>query len=103
MADAAVRVVLDPAAIASLAETPEAAEMAQEAGDVIADRARDLAPKRTGAGAASIRADVGDDEDGYYADVSWDADHFYMGFAELGTERQAARPFLRPALDESSI
>jgi HK97 gp10 family phage protein len=29
--------------------------------------------------------------------VSWTREHFYMGFAELGTSRQSPTPFLRPA------
>jgi len=71
----------------------------QQVGDVVADRARSAAPKATGAGAESIRAEVRDDTDGPGADVSWDQDHFYLTFHELGTQHQPARPFLRPALD----
>lgn len=48
-------------------------------------------------GAASIRAELvrgGADPEVH---VSWDRDHFYMGFAETGTQHQRATPFLRPA------
>lgn len=94
---------LDNAAVEDLAADLEAQELAQEAGDVVADKAADLAPKASGEGAASIHAEIGVDAEGAYADVSWDRDHFYMGFHELGTERQPANPFLRPGLDSSSI
>ena len=37
-----------------------------------------------------------------YADVGYRKDKaFYGGFVELGTSQQPARPFLRPALEES--
>ncbi len=66
-------------------------------GDQIAADARTNAPKDTGAGAASIDYEVGDDDKGAYVRVSWDADHFYLLFAEVGTSTRSARPFLRPA------
>jgi HK97 gp10 family phage protein len=65
-----------------------------------AEAARDAAPKSTGAGAASIHAELVQTYNGVYvARVGWDRDHFYMMFHELGTSRMSARPFLRPALD----
>ena len=63
----------------------------------VAEVAANLAPKDTGGGAKSIRAELvkgsGDPE----VRVSWDRDHFFLGFAELGSEHQPARPFLRVA------
>jgi HK97 gp10 family phage protein len=94
---------LDASAIEDLGFTDEAEELAQEAGDEVAERAAELAPKRTGAGAASIHAEAGRDEDGVYADVSWTPERFYMYFQEIGTERVTAQPFLRPALEQTSI
>lgn len=94
---------LDSDAIADLAADDDAEQLAQEAGDQVAERAADLAPKATGEGAASIHAEVEVDEVSAYADVSWDRDHFYMGFKELGTEHEPAKPFLRPGLDASSV
>jgi HK97 gp10 family phage protein len=64
-------------------------------GEKVAQRAAQNAPKRSGAGARSIHAEVVGDE----VRVSWDRDSFYMLFHELGTSRMSARPFLRPALD----
>lgn len=97
------RLELNPAAIAELGFSDDAEELAQDAGDQVADIAYDLAPKATGEGAASIHAEIDSDDESVYADVSWDPDHFYMGFAETGTEHQPATPFLRPALDQASI
>lgn len=97
------RLNLDPDAVAELADRPEAVAMLEDVGEQVADRARELAPKVTGAGAASIQGQVGSDDEGAYADVSWDQDHFYMGFAELGTEHQPPTPFLRPALDQARV
>jgi HK97 gp10 family phage protein len=75
----------------------------QEAGDAVAANASSGAPKRTGAGAASIHAEVESDDQSAYADISWDPQHFYMFFAEVGTEHESARPFLRPALDSTTL
>lgn len=68
------------------------------AADAVVEDARDRAPKQTGAGAESIHAEQVDETPPTYR-VSWDPDHFYMGFHELGTEHEPARPFLRPAAD----
>jgi HK97 gp10 family phage protein len=68
-------------------------------GDRVAARARVLAPKDTGAGAASIHCEVIDVNGFPEARVSWTPEHFYMGFAELGTQHQRATPFLRRAAD----
>lgn len=64
-------------------------------------RAQHDAPKLTGRGAASIHSETFTDDTGTYEGVgiSWDAEHYYMLFAEVGTEHEAARPFLRPAMD----
>jgi HK97 gp10 family phage protein len=93
----------DPSALGDLLESAETAALMQDAGNAVAATAADLAPKRTGAGAASIHAEVEQDAESFYADVSWDKDHFYMFFAEVGTEHESARPFLRPALDSTQI
>lgn len=67
-------------------------------GWVIAEDAAKSAPVDTGRGARSIRAEMAKDEHGNpEARVSWDQAAFYMAFAELGTNHQPARPFLRPA------
>jgi HK97 gp10 family phage protein len=66
-------------------------------GKAIANDARAAAPKQTGKGARSIHHEVGVDSDGAYVRVSWSKEAFYMQFAELGTSKQNATPFLRPA------
>jgi HK97 gp10 family phage protein len=73
-----------------------AAEALRPAADAVAESAKARAPRRTGKGADSIHAErTGPTE----YKVSWDKEHFYMQFAELGTEKEPPRPFLRPALD----
>lgn len=94
---------LDAAAIAELGFDAETEDMLEDVGGQVADTARELAPKDTGEGADSIHGEAGVDDESAYVDVSWDRDHFYMGFHELGTEHQPARPFLRPALDSTKI
>lgn len=78
-------------------------------GEVVRERASELAPRSKGSGnhpkgghaadhllvvprpgAGEGRARVGPDKDGWY-----------LQFAEFGTRNKAARPFLRPALDET--
>jgi HK97 gp10 family phage protein len=75
----------------------EVADAFMEQGQRIAQRAAMLAPRDTGEGARSIQAKLfwihGEPE----VRVSWTREHFYMGFAELGTSRQSPTPFLRPA------
>jgi HK97 gp10 family phage protein len=67
--------------------------------------ARRLAPIRhRGAsqhGAASIRAEAGEDRDGWYVDVSWDVAHDYMRFPERGTRYVTGEHFLEQAVKQS--
>lgn len=93
-------VKLNPAAMLDLARSHDVTEALFKAGEAVAEAARDAAPKSTGAGAASIHAELVQTYNGVYvARVGWDRDHFYMMFHELGTSKMSARPFLRPALD----
>jgi HK97 gp10 family phage protein len=64
-----------------------------ETAERVVQRARDGAPKRTGAGAASIHKE----RDGDDYKVSWDTEHDYMRFLEFGTEYITPHPFLRSA------
>lgn len=93
-------VVLHQSAINNLAFDSPVKNAVDQLGEEVAADARQAAPKRTGEGAQSIRHDVVQGRDGWEARISWDRDHFYMMFAELGTSRQAATPFLRPALQK---
>ena len=85
---------LDQAAINALAKDV-LPQLLPTLGDDVAKRAARDAPKDSGAGARSIRAEIVGDE----IRVSWNRDHFYMFFHEVGTSKKSARPFLRPALD----
>jgi HK97 gp10 family phage protein len=66
--------------------------------DEIAGRAQGLAPKDTGAGAASIRAYLVQYKGFNRYLVSWDEVHDYMGYQEFGTQNMAPNPFLRPSV-----
>jgi HK97 gp10 family phage protein len=70
----------------------------EEGADGVVERARKDAPKKTGAGARSIHKEPIEEDGGVVGySVSWDTEHDYMRFHELGTEDMPARPFLRPA------
>lgn len=94
---------LDQAAIDDLGFDEDAEDLLEDVGDQVAGLAHEKAPKDSGEGADSIHGQVGTDQESAYVDVSWDDEHFYMGFHELGTEHQPARPFLRPALDQTKV
>ena len=88
---------LDQRAIEEWASNEEAEALLDRVGELIANDARDAAPKRTGAMADSITHEIVRDSGGLSVRVSWDSEHFYGIFAELGTSKETARPFLRPA------
>lgn len=93
-----VTVRLDRAAIRALGTDPNMRRYILDAGRGFAQRAAALAPKATGAGAASIRGDISA-QDPSAADVSWDHDRFYMIFHEDGTRHIAGRHFMRTTLE----
>ncbi len=68
----------------------------------LAERARELAPVRTGHLMASIRAELGEMEDmnERFAPLMVVADTEYASFVEYGTSKMVARPFMGPAVDE---
>lgn len=88
---------LNLGAIEAWAGSSDAKRILDKLGEEIAADAAATAPRATGEGAESITHEVGEDADGAYVRVSWDRDHFYMFFHEVGTSRMSARPFLRPA------
>lgn len=83
---------------------PDVTDALLKMGDAIAGDAKANAEAlglvETGGGVKSIQAEVGYDADGAFARVSWDRRHFYMGFHELGTSHENAKPFLRPAAEK---
>jgi HK97 gp10 family phage protein len=93
------RIVVDQAAIDALESDPRVlAAIDKQVNPAVIARMKHRAPKDTGAGAESIHAEPDPDQPGFR--IGWDPDHFYMSFAELGTEHQPARPFARPTADE---
>lgn len=85
---------------ADVKDDPAVADELFAVGNRVAGRAAELAPKRTGAGARSIHAEVVGSRDDPEVRVSWDRAHFYMEFAELGTQHEPAEAFLRRAANE---
>ena len=70
------------------------------AGEIIAVEARRLAPKDTGAGAASIGTRIISSKRGVVVGaIGPGRNQFYMLFQELGTSRHPAQPHLRPAVE----
>lgn len=95
---ASARTVINDRAIDALRRLPEwEAALEREARPLVA-AAQNAAPRRTGGGAASIRAEAVLDGDSWTAAVGWDQLHYYMIFHELGTRTLPARPFLVPAV-----
>jgi HK97 gp10 family phage protein len=87
----------------ALTQVPEVRRQVRRAAAEVRDEARRNARASgvwdTGAGAKSIKVEsllIGGANE-YH--VSWDREHFYMGFHELGAINVTARPFLRPAAD----
>lgn len=64
----------------------------------VVEEARENAPKLSGRGAASIRAEPNYENEPSVR-IGWDVEHFYMRFHEQGTKYLPARPFLVPAVD----
>lgn len=94
-----VRVVIHVAAVRDLADEPEIRDLVLEAATPVVSGAQGRAPKRTGAGAATIHAEAVLDGPEWTAHVSWSRERYYLGFHELGTRSLPARPFLVPALE----
>lgn len=87
------------AEVALLDDMPSATELLLQVGWGVAYEARGLALRDSGDGAASIQPWLSSGLDGPVVDVSWDRDHFYMGFHEFGTSVHPQRPAIGPALD----
>lgn len=89
----------DRRAVTDATRGPEVDKAMLDLGWQIAERAAALAPKETGGGASSIRAERVIVNGIPEVRVSWDRDHFYMSFHEFGTENSSPHPFLRPAAE----
>jgi HK97 gp10 family phage protein len=89
-----IRVVPDQRAIRALPETAAVGGAVLNAANSLVPGARARAPKDTGAGAFSIHAEQFLEPGEWTARVSWDREHDYMRFHELGTVSLPAQPFL---------
>lgn len=70
-----------------------------DAAEPVERTASDLAPKRTGALSRGVHRDVMDREPGPAVGVGIGRNEFYGLFSEVGTVKEPARPWLRPAFD----
>lgn len=93
-----VRVSVNDSAVAALDRDPAVLDQVMSVGNQVADRAAQSSDAWSDEGYATIHAELGGDN---VVRVSWDQEHFYMLFFEIGTSEISARPFLRPALDGS--
>jgi HK97 gp10 family phage protein len=84
---------------AALPATVKAIEV--RGANTVAAGARLTAPVRTGRLKGAIHTEVADDGEGMYV-VAGDHEAWYGHFAEFGTVREAARPFLVPTLEAES-
>lgn len=94
-----IRVTVDVAAVAELAGDPGVRAYMEQLGGQVAEAARSTAPRRTGAGAASIHAETDLGPSGWETRIGWDQLHAYMRFPDLGTRYMPADHFLEQALD----
>lgn len=80
---------------------PVLRDRAELVAGAVADLARGMAPRRTGQGAASIRAtDVTFGETGWSVMVGADQLHAYMRFPDRGTRYIPAQRFLENAAEQ---
>lgn len=93
------RCVVHMSEVAALARRRDVAEAMLDAAQPGVRRAQSHAPHLTGAGAGSIRPEPVLDGPTMTIRVSWDREHYYMGFHERGTSTLPARPFLVSAFE----
>lgn len=94
-----VRVVTDERAVRALSSSNEMRDLLLELAEPVVARAKALAPKATGRGAASIRSEPVLDGDEWTVRVSWERDQFHMYFRDRGTVYQSGSEFLERALE----
>lgn len=90
-------------ALESAVRTELLTEAALAGGQIVLDAARAGAPRDTGAMAAGMgmRARKTATVNAALVVVGWLQKHFYGRFAERGTAKQTATPFLGPALESN--
>lgn len=95
---ASVRTVVNMAEVHALKRTPMARAGLEDVGEQAVAVAQGLAPRDTGAGAASIHGEISTESNNdYVLKVSWDREHGYMFQQEVGSKHNKPRPHLRPA------
>lgn len=94
-----VRFVYNESEMERLLRDPEVLNEMLALVEPVVMTSRALAPKDTGAGAASIHGESGVDAQGSFVDISWDTEHDYMRFQDLGTRRIRPHRFLEDALE----
>lgn len=97
MAD--VRLTWDERELAALVRDESLRRELLASGGQIAAAAAADAPRRTGAGAASIHPEAVFEDAAWTVRVGWDQLHYYMRFHDLGTRYVPAQHFLEHALD----
>lgn len=87
--------------IMAMTREPWAREDMAIRGESVANRGRALAPRRTGAGAASIIAEpVIAPLVGWTCDIGWDHHHTYMRYTDRGTKYIRAQYYMERALEQ---
>lgn len=95
---AAVRVIVHDREVERLKADPGLRDVYEDLARPAVAAARSGAPHATGAGAGSIHTETVLDGDEWEGLISWDREHFYLRFHELGSRYLPARPFLVPAV-----
>lgn len=96
----AVRVVLNQGAIRGLTREAWVRDALMEYAEKVADEARSVAPRRTGAGAESIAAEAVEEASGWTARVAWSKSGWYMRFTNDGTVYQNAQHYMEFSLND---
>jgi hypothetical protein len=102
MARSEVKVTTRDDAIADLLASRELPDLLLEASRPIVMGAKARAPRATGAGAESIRAEAVLVRREWQAHISWSELRFYMLFHEVGTRYVPPRSFLVAAAKEAT-
>ena len=88
--------------LARIVEENGVKQLIDGAGKNVADRSNVNAgmflEDRGGGGIGSVQSEMDSDQDGPFARIAPDPEHYYMWFAEFGTSHEEPQPFIRPAL-----
>jgi HK97 gp10 family phage protein len=94
-----VRIEISEAGVQEVMYSDDVRDMLMDAARPVVARAKASAPRRTGAGADSIRAEPVFDGFEWTVRVSWTRDSYYLYFHDQGTRYQRAQGFLEGALE----